>query len=634
MAFYLSPGVYVREVDLTTTVPAVATSIGAIALRNTYKGPEYETTLITQSQQLTDTYGYPTNNSYQDMLASLGYLTYGRTLYCTRVMPEDATFAGTKLTNKYGDGSSETLEGYTFDKTGSNDTYSYTSLGTTDLTQFPDQVGSSMDSNEVLRIIARSRGNWGNNIRVLAVDKDVYYSVKYMEDGELNLPSGYTVTASASAMAVDMYNAWDVATTDVSSYAYPTLKEVNITFDDAKQFLVVVQAKDQGETNWETKEEFIVSADENAVDDQNQSMFVESVINEQSNYIYVSLNDTMETNYDQDGGDIVLGQESFVQLSNGYNGVFGRHDSIDAQAAENSLVIEAYELYDNPDGVDVNIFIDSNKGTEVKRKLITICDTSRKDAFAILDTPKAYNLNNKNSETTDLVKWRKGQDSSDPFNPNTSYSAIYGNWIEVFDKWNKKYRWIAPSGHMAGIYANTDFQRDAWWAPAGLNRAVIQGVRRLAWNPTSGERDILYKNSINPIVSFAGQGKVVWGQKTLLDKSSAFNRINVRRLFLVLEKSISKAAKYFLFEQNDEQTWILMTDMIEPFLAEVKGRRGIYDYYVQIDETTNTEERMDRNELWGNIWIKPTRAAEFIVLNFIATKTGAEFSELIESGIV
>lgn len=187
---------------------------------------------------------------------------------------------------------------------------------------------------------------------------------------------------------------------------------------------------------------------------------------------------------------------------------------------------------------------------------------------------------------------------------------------------------------MAGIYANTDFQRDAWWAPAGLNRAILQGVRRLAWNPTGGERDILYKNGINPVVSFAGQGKVVWGQKTLLDKSSAFNRINVRRLFLVLEKAISKAAKYFLFEQNDNQTWILMTDMIEPFLQDVKGRRGIYDYYVQIDETTNTPERIDRNELWGNIWIKPTRSAEFIVLNFIATKTGAEFSELIEAGVV
>jgi len=159
MAFYLSPGVYVREVDLTTTVPAVATSIGVIALRETYKGSEYETTLVTQSQQLIDNFGYPTNNSYQDLLAALGYLEYGTKLYCTRVMPEDATLAGIKLTNQYDEDSSETMTGYTFDKTGTNSSYSYQSLGTTDLSQFPDQVNTSMDSDEVLRIVAKSRGN-------------------------------------------------------------------------------------------------------------------------------------------------------------------------------------------------------------------------------------------------------------------------------------------------------------------------------------------------------------------------------------------------------------------------------------------------------------------------------------------
>ena len=186
---------------------------------------------------------------------------------------------------------------------------------------------------------------------------------------------------------------------------------------------------------------------------------------------------------------------------------------------------------------------------------------------------------------------------------------------------------------MAGLYAHTDDVADAWWAPAGLNRAILTGVRRLAFNPTEGNRDAMYVAGINPIVSFSGQGKVVWGQKTLLDKQSAFNRVNVRRLFLVLEKAIAKSAKYFLFEQNDEVTWMLLTNMIEPFLRDVQGRRGIYDFRVEINERTNTPERIDRNELWGNLWIQPTRAVEFIRLNFIATKTGASFDELISSGV-
>ena len=200
--------------------------------------------------------------------------------------------------------------------------------------------------------------------------------------------------------------------------------------------------------------------------------------------------------------------------------------------------------------------------------------------------------------------------------------------MEVYDKYNRKYRWIPSSGYVAGIYAKTDDVADPWWAPAGLNRAIITSVRRLAWNPKQGHRDLLYKNGINPIVSFAGQGKVIWGQKTMLDKPSSFNRVNVRRLFIVLEKAISTAAKYFLFEPNDEISRKQLTNMINPFLRDVKARRGVYDYRVICDDTNNTPERIDRNEQWCTILIKATRTAEFIVLNFVSTKTGASFDEV------
>ena len=253
--------------------------------------------------------------------------------------------------------------------------------------------------------------------------------------------------------------------------------------------------------------------------------------------------------------------------------------------------------------------------------MIALCE-ERFDCLTVLDVPRTLVVNNKGSETTDLRDWRNST-----FNENTSYAAVYGNWIEVYDKFNQKYRWIPVAGYVAGVYAKTDDVADAWWAPAGLNRAILTGVRRLAWNPKQGNRDILYSNGINPIVSFAGEGKVIWGQKTMLAKESAFNRVNVRRLFLVLEKAISTAAKYFLFEPNDPATRNQLRSMIEPFLRDVQSRRGIFDFKVVCDETNNTPERIDRNELWCNIFIKPTRTAEFIVLNFVATKTGASFDE-------
>jgi len=282
------------------------------------------------------------------------------------------------------------------------------------------------------------------------------------------------------------------------------------------------------------------------------------------------------------------------------------------------------------ESIDVNIFIDSNKSTTVKQSILAICE-ARSDAIGVGDVPKSLVVNNKGNEATDCRDYRLGQHSTYNFNENSSYFATYANWLNIYDKWNSKYRWVPSSGHVAGIYANTDEVSEAWFAPAGLNRGILNQVRKLAWNPVQGERDVLYKNGLNPIVSFPGQGKVVWGQKNMLDKSSAFNRVNVRRLFIIIGKAISTALKYFLFEPNDSFTRLSIINMIDPFLRDITARRGIFDYLVVCDERNNTAERIDRNELWCDIYIKPTRTAEFIVLNLIATKTGASFTELVAS---
>jgi phage tail sheath protein FI len=621
MAFYLSPGVYTREIDLSTTIPAVSTNISVLVIRNAWKGTEFEKFLVSNDDQLVSLVGFPTNKSFIDIMTGAGFLKYGSMLYASIVRPDDATFAGIKIQNGYEDAGASFINNFTYNVTGSvndgDEVYGYTNLGITDLKEFPAAVESDIDTP--LWIISNWRGESANNIRVLVFNKDLFNAIKYHKSfdpeesenpHEFETPSTITLTQDAMAAAGNLY--------EDNSNAFYTIRNLSINLENAYQFGIVVEALDQGSTNWVQKEIFIVSTREDEKNDENELIFVNDHVNEQSQYIKVALNP------DNINEEATFGTTNYVELEGGYDGEWGRHTGTDASDAEDAAVITAYEMYSDPEEIDVNLFIDGNKGLEVKRKLIEICQTIRKDCMAVLDVNRADVINNTGNEATALVRWRKIT-----FNPNTSYSCCYGNWLEVFDKWNKRYRWIPASGHMAGLFANTDNVADAWWAPAGLNRAIITGVRRLAWNPNQGERDLLYQNGINPVCSFAGQGKVVWGQKTLLDKSSAFNRINVRRLFLVLSKAISKASKYFIFEQNDEITWMLMTNMIEPFLRDVKGRRGIYDFWVVINETNNTPERIDRNELWGDIYIQPTRSAEFIQLSFIATKTGANFEELI-----
>lgn len=593
MALYLSPLIDVNEVDLTTTIPAVATSIAVNVLRDTWKGPENKKTLITLLDDLTDTFGEPTGDSYKDMMACAGYLKYGNTLYCTRVMPPSASFAGVYA-------SVSTSGATTFAQYTTNNAYILSDLAAEDPDELADESvlfdSGRPEQNANMMIIANSRGSWGNYTKVAIVGKDSY---DYVTKG--------TTPTSGAGLSTDLYD-------DVADVSTPFERDSNT------EFLVIVKTADQEDINksnipYTVRETFLVSTDPLKVDDEGKNIFAENVINDESDYIRIAIRSTLEN------ADMSSTYTADYTLLAG-----GRNNNSDS--VTDADIMEAYELYEDPEVIDVNIFIDSDKSTTVKQRLISICE-SRLDSMAVLDVPSSLVINNKGNETTDMRDFRLGLHNTYNLNENTSYAALYGNWLNVYDKWNATYRWIPASGHIAGIYANTDNVSESWFAPAGLNRAVITNVRKLAFNPTQGERDILYKNGINPIVSFAGQGKVVWGQKNMLDKSSAFNRVNVRRLFIVLEKAISTAAKYFLFEPNDEFTRLLLVDMISPFLRDVKARRGIYDFLVVCDTRNNTAERIDRNELWCDIYVKPVKASEFIVLNFIATKTSASFTELV-----
>ena len=199
----------------------------------------------------------------------------------------------------------------------------------------------------------------------------------------------------------------------------------------------------------------------------------------------------------------------------------------------------------------------------------------------------------------------------------------------MYDVHNDKYRWVPLNADIAGLMALTENQYDAWWSPAGYNRGKLRNVVSLAFNPSEDSRTVLYKNQVNSVVTFTNDGTILYGDKTMQAKTSAFQYINVRRLFITLEKAIGKASKYQLFEFNDSITRALFRNMVEPYLREVQGRRGIYSYRVVCDESNNTPEVIDRGEFVGSIFIKPSRSIQYIVLNFVAVRTGVEFSEVV-----
>ena len=230
-------------------------------------------------------------------------------------------------------------------------------------------------------------------------------------------------------------------------------------------------------------------------------------------------------------------------------------------------------------------------------------------------------------EAVDIVAYRDTL-------PSSSYAVMDSGWKYQYDKYNDVYRWIPLNGDTAGLMVRTDSVRDPWFSPAGFNRGNIKNVVKLAYNPSKADRDNLYKNSINPVVTFPGQGTVLYGDKTMTGEPSAFDRINVRRLFIVLEKAVSTAANFTLFEFNDDFTRAQFKNLVEPFLRDVKGRRGITDFVVVCDTTNNTDGVIERNEFVGDIYVKPNRSVNYIQLNFVAVRTGVEFSEIVGQGSV
>ena len=358
--------------------------------------------------------------------------------------------------------------------------------------------------------------------------------------------------------------------------------------------------------------------------------YYKNVINQNSPYIWWANDRT-----NAESANAVNVASATTTSAGNYPFTLGSDGLSESSSNAFSVVAGAYDMFASAEDIDISLVLQgrpiggstSVNGTTVEGFQLAnyiidnICET-RKDCIALVSPAKELTLNAFGTEATNLVAWRGAIRSS-------SYAVIDSGYKYAYDKYNDVYRWVPLNGDIAGLCARTDQTNDAWWSPAGFNRGQIKNVVKLAYNPRKSERDVLYSNGVNPVVTFPGQGTVLYGDKTAQAKPSAFDRINVRRLFIVLEKAISTAAKYSLFEFNDAFTRSQFKNLVTPYLRNIKGRRGITDFLVVCDDTNNTAQVIDSNQFVGDIYIKPARSINFIQLNFVAVGTGVQFSEVV-----
>ena len=558
MAFQLSPGVNVSEIDLTTIVPSVATSIGAFAGPFAW-GPIGEIITISDEVRLAATFGNPDSTNYEYWFSAANFLAYTSNLKIVRAANITTTRNATA--------------------NGANNVA---------LIKNEDDYLENWSSGNTVYGVAAARyaGEIGNTLRVSIADANTYTGWTYS-------------TQFTSAPGTSTY---------VSNKG-GSLDEVHVIVVDEDGLF--------SGTRGTVLEKFgFVSKASDAKDDSGNNNYYKQVLENKSSYVYWMSHPTTiatGTSWGSTANNTAfanLTANVTVSLSGGVDGTI-----------TTANVVTAYDSFDPAESVDIALVVSGPANQTLADSLISMAET-RKDCVVFLSPEKADCVDNAGSETTDIRAYRDTLTS-------TSYAVLDSNWKYQYDKYNDVYRWVPLNGDVAGLCARTDLERDPWFSPGGLNRGIIKNSIKLAWNPTKTNRDDLYVKGINPIVTFQGEGTVLFGDKTLLSKPSAFDRINVRRLFIVLEKAIARAARFSMFEFNDQFTRAQFVALVEPFLRDVQGRRGITDFRVVCDETNNTGEVIDRNEFIGDIYIKPARSINFIQLNFVAVRTGVSFDEVV-----
>ena len=649
MAFQVSPGVNVSEVDLTTVVPAVSTTTGAIAGHFRW-GPADERILIDSEDRLASNFYKPNANTADDFFTAANFLSYGNSLFVVRVV-DTTSGASTQAINSV----TGSQAAYISNADYYNETYSHNSSSGDWVAKYPGILGNSLkvsvcqtkaafESTSTLHTVTYTIAQ---NSKTLVFNQDSITlttdftvgdilllgtnneerKITAISGNNITLDSNYTgdtLTRSNSAITRrwEYFNNFNQAPT-TTAYA----NNVNSTGDAIHVAVVDEDGEISGQKNsvLEAYENISVASD--AKDEQGGNNFYKDKMNQQSNWIWWGAHNSNLTNsgkraMESNDGTAGSGTQysgSAKPITNSFT--LGKDGNTPGASAYNAGI----DRFKSTEDVDISLLLGSGANTTRATHIINNIAEHRKDCVVVLSPERADVVNNDSYEgkqRQDVIAFRDGL-------PSSSYAVMDSGWKYMFDKYNDVFRYVPLNGDTAGLMVQSDLTRDPWYSPAGYNRGNVKNAVKLAFNPNKADRDELYKKGVNPIVTFPGQGTVLFGDKTMLAQPSAFDRINVRRLFIVLEKAIATAAKFTLFEFNDAFTRSQFKNLVEPFLRDVQGRRGITDFAVVCDGTNNTGEVIDRNEFVGDIYVKPARSINFIQLNFVAVRSGVEFSEIV-----
>ncbi len=578
MAFQISPGVNFTEKDITLIVPAVATSPAAIVCPFVW-GPAEKPIIVSNEAELLEMFGAPKNDGYyaKFWFTASNFLAYGNNLKVVRAVnasdlnAASPAFSGATVTGKQ----IKNVDHYR--------SMSFTS-STTDAVFY-----------------AAYPGELGNSLSVVVIDNGGY------------APSDGTPDVIDYADYVKVVG-------QIPGTSQFSIDKGNATSKDEIHILIIDKGGLWSGTKGTLLEKFeFLSKASNGLKEDGTSSYYRTVINNKSEYVWVGYKagsnwDTPIT--DTSAAFANIDSSNFFKLYSLTGGASHTSNGI-----TDAAISAAYTThYSNSEEIDIGMLIAGPLNASSANSIIQLAQT-RRDCMAFV-SPKISYEKTTAEKLTEVLSYRSSLTSS-------SYGVMDTGYKTQYDKYNDVYRSVPLCADIAGCCARTDNLQDPWWSPAGFARGTILNTIKLDYNPNKTHRDELYKQGINPVVSFDGTGTVLYGDKTLLQKPSAFDRINVRRLFIVLEKAIAKASQFVLFEFNDEFTRSQFSLLVEPYLKNVLGRRGISDYRVVCDSTNNTSQVIDSNNFVADIYIKPNRSINFVQLNFIATPSGISFDEVV-----
>ncbi len=634
MAFQLSPGINVSEIDLTTAVPSTSSTIGAFAGVFNW-GPANTVVTVSDEVRLADNFGKPDDNNYEYWFTAANFLAYSNNLKLVRSVSSTAlnavsTGAGVLIENE---------DDYTQNHASGATTYGAWAA------RCPGELGNtlsvsvcasanaySQNLTSAISVLTNSVSSGATTIAVNPVSGGNV--VLYLSKGDLitldggvtyltvdtaasntsiTLQSATTKSYSANSPIVRYWKYYNQFTAAPGTSTYTS--RIGGSGDELHVIVLDEDGRFTGTANTILEKYSFLSKASDAKDVSGNSNYYKNVINNRSKYVWWLSHALTGSNWGSSAAATTFTNTNVAYYSSLVSGNNGT-------TVSSSDLINGFNLFKNSETIDVSLIMTGPSAETLNDHIISNIAEVRKDAVVFISPEKTDVVDNAGDETTDIVAYRNTLTSSD-------YVFMDSNWKYQYDKYNDVYRWVPLNGDIAGLCVRTDSQRDPWFSPAGVNRGIIKNVVKLAWNPAKADRDTLYNNSINPVVTFQGEGSLLYGDKTMTSRPSAFDRLNVRRLFIVLEKSITRAARSSLFEFNDQFTRAQFVNLIEPYLRDVQGRRGITDFRVVCNETNNTPEVIDRNEFVGDIYIKPARSVNFIQLNFVATRTGVSFDEVV-----